>query len=162
MQTGHIKLTPPLHNKGFTLIEMIVVITIIGLMTAIAAPAFKSYVVNTRVQNAAFDVMTSIIITRSEAIKRNTTTIMSPVSGGWENGWTVDVGTTTLKTQSAYKSLSIAGPSTVSYKRDGRLDATSGTFTFQVDANPTMTSVTPRCITIDLSGMPSTKKGACA
>jgi len=59
---------------GFTLIEMLTTITVAGILLAIAVPAFKSMTVNSRLTTQANDVIAAINFSRSEAIKRNTTT----------------------------------------------------------------------------------------
>ena len=68
---------PPNQAKGFTLIEVIVVIGIIGIMSAIAIPAINSWVPNYRLKAAARDVYSAAMKAKSEAVKRNSNVAMT-------------------------------------------------------------------------------------
>jgi len=76
--------------KGFTLVEMMVAIAILGILVTIAAPSFNSFFDRYRVKRAADTVSAFLINTKSEAIKRNATvrTVFKSSSSGWCAGMT--------------------------------------------------------------------------
>ncbi|HEU4517761.1 MAG TPA: GspH/FimT family pseudopilin [Steroidobacteraceae bacterium] len=56
--------------KGFTLLELMVVLAIAGVLMAVGIPAMGDFIRNSRITAAANDVMAALHFTRSEAIKR--------------------------------------------------------------------------------------------
>jgi type IV fimbrial biogenesis protein FimT len=88
---------PFVCNRGFSLIEVIVVLTIAAILLTIAGPALQKFVASNRLTAQVNDLMADINLARSEAIKRNTasglcasTSGTSCTTGGnWANGWLV-------------------------------------------------------------------------
>ena len=61
-----------LQSAGFTLIELMIVIAITAILTALAVPSFSVTLDNQRISGAAEAVLSDLRWARSEAIKRNT------------------------------------------------------------------------------------------
>lgn len=138
--------------RGFTLIELMIVVVLTGIMASLALPSFRSFVASQRVKTAASDFAMAAVFARSEAIKRNADVTLMPASAGatgWKDGWTVAVGTTEISKQSAYTNVTFNGPSGLTYNRSGRLSATVNTMKISLDNSV-------RCVALDLSGMPNT------
>jgi len=82
-------------KKGFTLIELMITIVIVVVLLSLAGPAFIETIRNNRIQVSADNLFTSLIVARSEALKRNQPVVICKstngtacvTSGEWEQGW---------------------------------------------------------------------------
>lgn len=85
------------NNAGFTLIELMVVIAIVGIFASIAIPSFSKLIANNRLSTATNELVANMMLARSEALKRSNTVTMCPsadqttCSGGgdFSQGWIV-------------------------------------------------------------------------
>lgn len=82
-------------SRGYSLVELAVVVAIVGVLSAIAVPSFARLLAETRVGDASSDLFSAVIQTRSEALKRRHRVILCPSEDGqdcadtveWTRGW---------------------------------------------------------------------------
>ncbi len=148
---------------GFTLVEVVTTLTIMAILVTIAMPSFRNFVLTQRAKTAAYDLVSSLLYARSEALKRNTNVVVAPATGGWQNGWSVTVTiastTTVLSQHEAMPGLTVSAPAgNLVYTSSGRLSAAPAT-PFSIAASGS--TATPRCVNVELSGMPTSQAGGC-
>jgi len=81
----------PLANRsslGFSLIELMIGITIMAILLSVAAPSFQTMMQNTQVRNAAESIANGLQRARAEAVARNTNVVFAL---GVNTGWTISV-----------------------------------------------------------------------
>ena len=152
----------PAGTAGFTLIEVLIVIIILAVLTSLAAPSFNNLVRSEAIKSASFDVFSSLVLARNEAITRNSTVTVTPNGGNWAQGWEIKdtaSGTVIRKQDPFTNTVAITGPASVSYTGTGRLGAALASGFSLVDSGGGRNT---RCITVDLSGRPVVKTGACS
>lgn len=145
-------------QRGFNLIELLVVVTIAAVLLGLGVPSFREFMAAQRVKNTAFDFAAALLLARSEAVKRNAAVSVDQASGSWQNGWNVTAGAATLSTKEAPASVTITpnpAATSVAYQGNGRI---AGAVSFQFGAGNT-TAV--RCVTIGVSGVPNTTTTSC-
>lgn len=62
-------------QHGFSLIELMVTLTILSLLLLIAAPMFSTWIANARVRSVAEDMANGLRMAQSEAMRRNRPTV---------------------------------------------------------------------------------------
>ena len=83
------------RDNGFTLIELLVTMVVVVILLAVGVPGFQQFVKNNRVSGQAAKLIIALQVTRSEAVKRGSGTVICAstdqltCSGdtNWATGW---------------------------------------------------------------------------
>jgi type IV fimbrial biogenesis protein FimT len=116
----------PRRQRGFTLIELLVTITVLVILSSIAATSYSTSVNNNRIYASQNEFVAYLALARSEAARRGVPVVLSaatPTSGNaFGGGWTVwvdingngslDTGEPLLRSHEALPSTILIGDGT--------------------------------------------------
>jgi type IV fimbrial biogenesis protein FimT len=142
---------PSDRDGGFTLLEALVVLALIGVLAALAAPAVTGMRARHQLQAQAEGLLDSLVLARSEALRRQQRVTLCPrthdnacdATAQWQNGWLVFVdGNDNAQREADEPLIEVHGdlPPTVrmgvtstvkgyfSYGSEGRSQSTGGAF----------------------------------
>jgi type IV fimbrial biogenesis protein FimT len=135
-------------QRGFTLLELMVTLAVAGTLVALAAPNMRDFIRNNRLSSTANDLLRSVQVARSEAVKRqqivttcasdnpeaDDATCSDGALSGWivfqddNNSWDRDEDELVIIGQSAPDSVQVRNDNTgkVSYSPTGFANSTPG------------------------------------
>jgi len=172
-----------MKQSGATLLELMVVLAVSAVLLGIGVPGFLALTHSSRLVSATNEMVLSLHLARSEAIKRNSRVVMCTsgtgascvASGGWHQGWLVfhdpnnnavlDSGETVILARQAFPpGLRLNGngwiSKYISYTSSGATRTISGALqvgTLTV-CNESAASGTARWIVVSSTGRPRTVK----
>ncbi|MFL9582443.1 GspH/FimT family pseudopilin [Stenotrophomonas sp. AB1(2024)] len=165
------------RSNGFTLVELMITLVVVGVVAAIAFPNFQSLIRSSRVAAAHNELIGMVNLARNDAIRNNQGGVVCGSSDGatcngqWGDGMMVfsdndadgafSNGETVLRYTAFNSALAVNGPDApIAFDARGRRRA---------GANQTVTLRPVKCgeqplqstMTINASGQVTTVKGAC-
>lgn len=160
--------------KGFTLLELMITIAIAAILISLAMPSFQGVMRSNRVSTATNELLASLSLARSEAIRNTRGAGICASADGtscgadWNSGWlvwsdtdgdgAVDAGETVVRYTQGKASTVIAGTaSTLAFDQRGRNRGVQGT----VGITPSGVTTPVRCITISATGQTRVTQTAC-
>jgi type IV fimbrial biogenesis protein FimT len=63
---------PKIRPAGFSLIELLVGLAVLGILFGLALPSYREWMLNAQIRNASESILNGIQRARSEAVRRNT------------------------------------------------------------------------------------------
>ena len=172
----HNSFAQPIRSHGFTLVELMVTVAVIGILAVIAVPGMTALINNSRLNAQAEELVSSLQLARAEAVRRNARVTVCPSTDGstcasstsW-SGWVIrghdnvnDVDDV-IRNNSVAGNVQISGPAAgIVFKPSGLIDAQQVVTVCMPTSNPTYNQ---RALTVMISGVVSSSKvnggGAC-
>ena len=143
------------HQRGFTMTELGVTVTVAALLAALAVPSFQGIIATQRARTYASALYATLSKARSEAITLDGNVTVQPKLGGWQTGWQIlDVNGNPLDDYTAASNINEPGfAGTVVYTPSGRLLAGSAAPMFQINTM-SGSQTNYQCVSITPSGRP--------
>ena len=127
-------------TRGFTVIELMITLTVLGILFAVGFPSLSAWLQNSQIRTAAEGGLNGMQLARAEAVRRNAVVQLAFDAGG---GWTASVvaGGEVIQSRPAGEgsanvviAFSPAAASTVSFNGLGRI-------VLNADGSPSVTQI---------------------
>lgn len=74
---------------GLTLVELLVSLTVLGILLGMGIPAFTQFIDGQRLANATTQLQTALMFARTEALKGHVAVMLDNGDGDWTTGWRI-------------------------------------------------------------------------
>jgi type IV fimbrial biogenesis protein FimT len=148
-----------IKSTGFSLTELLVTISILGILTAVAMPSFQVWIQNSQIKNAAESIQNGLQRARAEAVARNANVeFLLGVNSSWTvhlvgSGINIDSRASSEGSSNVTRSVVPATATTITFNSLGGIVANadaSASFT-QINLT-TATGTRPLRVTIGIGG----------
>lgn len=150
--------------KGFTLLELMIVIAIVSIFAVIAAPGISSMARTNAASSYADTLYTALLLAKSEASKRSELVTLSGVNNQWQQGWQIKQGNTVLRTFDAlpanYSLTTTNNATSIGFRPDGSLSSSAG-FVFHLEITTNCEQGLAKQISISTIGLLQVSEAAC-
>lgn len=154
--------------KGFTLIELMITLSVLAIVLSLAAPSFSTMRQDSRIGSLSSELQSAIQFARAEAVKRHANVIICRRNAAgtacengtnWAAGWLVrQVGGDIIKVWDSATSISITGPDGGVTFRNNGITTAAGNFSVTVSS---CTGTQYRTISVSATGTTRLEKAGC-
>ncbi|MEN3979734.1 GspH/FimT family pseudopilin [Acinetobacter sp. CWB-B33] len=142
-------------NKGFTLIELIVTLSVLAIISMMAAPSFSDLLAKQKLNSATSDLIDTLTLARNQAVLLRTATTVNLNSEGANTDlifyWSPSENNT-LKSPTSQ--------STINFRRDGSASSASD-ISFEICNSKSNTTKTFSLSVMGTLSMTPNKDGTC-
>lgn len=152
------------NTQGFTLVELLITLVVLSILISLAVPSFRGLMDRNAVSATANNLLSSVLLARSEAVKREQSVIFSgnadfttwAVAADTDNDGTGDE--TILEHNGESDGINIAAnnSTTITFNSRGRASLTANSDYFTISKNDAT-----RYVCFSATGRPRVQEGVC-